>query len=56
MWEYYETIDTKNMFIFIGRITETFLDESCFLDNVPEATKIDPVLCTLQGFYKWETR
>lgn len=48
----YKTIETKDMYIFIGQITELFSDEDCLSDNVPDALKINPVLCTMQGFYR----
>lgn len=51
--EVYDTIEIKDMIIFIGQVIEAFADEECLLDNVPEATRVDPLICTIQGkFYK----
>lgn len=49
--EVYDTIDTKDMIIFIGRVVEVFSDEECLLDSFPATANIDPLLCTIQGKY-----
>jgi flavin reductase (DIM6/NTAB) family NADH-FMN oxidoreductase RutF len=46
-----QTIDTKDMFVFIGRITEMFGDEECLSNNEIIAAKVDPLICTIQGEY-----
>lgn len=51
--EVYETIEIKDMIVFIGQVIEAFADEECLLDDSPVAAKVDPILCTIQGkFYK----
>ena len=47
--EVYETIDAKDMIVIIGRVMEAFSDEECLLDNRPIVTKVDPLICTIQG-------
>lgn len=51
--EVYETIDTKDMLIFIGKVIEVYSDEECLSDNQLVAVKVDPLICTIQGeFHK----
>lgn len=51
--EVYDTIEIKDMIVFIGQVTETFAEEKCLLEDIPEATRVDPLICTIQGkFYK----
>lgn len=51
--EVYDTIEIKDMIVFIGKVTEAFANEECLLEDVPEATKVDPLICTVQGkFFK----
>lgn len=47
--EVYDTVEIKDMIIFIGRVTEAFADEECIVENSPVAEKVDPLLCTIQG-------
>jgi flavin reductase (DIM6/NTAB) family NADH-FMN oxidoreductase RutF len=49
--EVYNTIDTKDMVIYKGRVVEMFADEACLEDGRPVAEKINPVLCTSQGTF-----
>lgn len=49
--EVYQTIDTKEMLIFIGKVIETFSDEDCLIDNLPSGVKVDPLICTMQGSF-----
>lgn len=50
--EVYQTIETKDMFVFIGQVIECFSDEKCLVDNGLAATKVNPLICTTQGkFY-----
>lgn len=49
--ELYDTIEIKDMIVFIGRVTEAFANEECILEDVPEATRVDPLICTIQGKY-----
>ncbi|MDF2672874.1 MAG: hypothetical protein K0R09_1139 [Clostridiales bacterium] len=49
--EVYETIEIKDMIVFVGQVTEAFADEECLLDDMPLATKVDPLICTIQGKY-----
>lgn len=49
--EVYDTIDIKDMIVFIGKVTEAFADDECLLEDVPEATRVDPLICTIQGKY-----
>ena len=49
--EVYDTIDTKDMTVFIGRVLELFADEGCLVDGRPAAAKMDPMLCTIQGTF-----
>jgi flavin reductase (DIM6/NTAB) family NADH-FMN oxidoreductase RutF len=51
--EVYKTIDINDMFVFMARVIEAYSDEEYLLDGIPEAVKVDPILCTIQGkFYK----
>lgn len=51
--ELFDTIETKDMLVFIGKITEEYCEEEYLLDNMIEALKVDPIICTIQGkFYK----
>ena len=47
--EVYDRIDAKDMHIFIGRVVEAFSDKECLLEDCPLLTKIDPLICTVQG-------
>lgn len=48
----YETIDTKDMLIFMAEVMELYSDEECLFDNQLIVEKIDPIICTIQGkFY-----
>lgn len=49
--EVYQTIETKDMYTFIGRVIEAMADEECILENVPVVTKVDPLICTIQGTF-----
>lgn len=49
----YQTIETNDMFIFIGKVIEAFSDEEYLLEYYPDVSKIDPLICTEQGeFYR----
>ncbi len=49
----YKIIDTKDMFVFIGQVVEMYSDEECLASDQVIATKVDPLLCTIQGkFFK----
>lgn len=51
--EVYDTIDTNDMQVFIGRVIEVFSEEECLIDGNPAISKVDPLLCTIQGkFHK----
>lgn len=51
--EVYQTIDTKDMFVFIGQVMELYSNEECLFDNQLIAAKVDPLICTIQGnFFK----
>ncbi len=49
--EVYQTIETNDMYIYIGKVVEAFSDEEYIEDNYPVVTKIDPLICTEQGEY-----
>lgn len=49
--EVYDTIEIKDMIVFIGKVNEAFADEECLLEDMPEATRVDPLICTIQGKY-----
>lgn len=49
--ELYDRIEIKDMIVFMGKVTETFGDEKCLLEDVPEATRVDPLICTVHGKY-----
>lgn len=51
--EVQDTIDTKDMVVFIGRVVEAFSEEACNVEDTPDITRMDPILCTIQGkFHK----
>jgi flavin reductase (DIM6/NTAB) family NADH-FMN oxidoreductase RutF len=49
--EVYNTIDTKDMIIYVAKVIETFADEEFIVDSNIDAFKVDPMLCTIQGKY-----
>lgn len=52
----YDIIDTKDMLVFIAQVMELYSDEGCLVDNQLIASKVDPLICTIQGkFYNMGT-
>lgn len=49
--EVYNLIDTKEMYVYVGKIIEMFSNEECIIENQPVAIKVDPIICTIQGKY-----
>lgn len=45
----YKTIETNDMFVFIGQVIELYSDKECLSDNELIAIKVDPIICTIQG-------
>lgn len=38
---------------FIGEIIETYVNENCITNNLPDAKKIDPLLITPKDSHYW---
>ena len=49
--ELFDIIDTKEMYVFIGKVIELFAEEKCIVDNELIATKVAPIICTIQQKY-----
>lgn len=45
----YQTIETNDMYIFIGQVMEAFANEEYISDNYPVIKMLDPLICTEQG-------
>ncbi len=46
-----QTMDIHNLRVFLAEIIETFVEEEFFEGDVPDMLKVDPLLCSFNGFW-----
>ena len=46
-----QTIELNEFYLFLGEVLETYAEEDCLSEHLPDIRKIDPLLCSIDGSF-----
>lgn len=50
-----KTVEINGLMVFMGEVVETFADENCMGEEMPDILKANPLLCSMDGRF-WSVR
>jgi flavin reductase (DIM6/NTAB) family NADH-FMN oxidoreductase RutF len=47
-----EKLELNGFYMFLGEVIETYADDDCLTDGMPDVSKVMPLLCSIDGSFR----